>query len=412
MGGRLPVRALTLAAAPFGVGLLTLVALEAFGGMAVTARGSYVSVILGLALVASVAGLALPRLGAIVGSLVRSMVVTVLVAMGLTAAAITLSMAVTFLPPPELRILFILFLYGAVLGVVLELSVAHALTGDLRRLHQAVRRIAGGDYSARAQIDRLDEVGEAALVIDRMAQRLDEMDRERAHAHSSREAFLTAVGHDLRTPLAALRAGVEALEDGLAPDPERYLAAMRRDLEALAALVDDLFLLARLEGGHLTFPRAPVDLAELADEAVEALSPVARQRDIRVRLETSGHVYTVGGSQELSRTVRNLLDNAIRHSPSASEVVVQVAESDGPVVRIIDQGPGFPDDGRESLFDGLTRAAASASDGRTAGGTGLGLAIAKRLVEAHDGRIWIEPGPGGRISFRVPTYRGEVSDGH
>lgn len=399
MGYRLPLRTLTLAVAPFAVGFVALMALEAFGGV-MPQRGPYIPVIFGLALVTSLASLTLPRLGARSGSLSRAVILAATAAMAVTGTAITLSSAVMVLPPLELRVLLILFVFGAGLGVTLELAVAGQLSKDLRRLQRAIRLIAAGDFSARADLDRTDEVGEAARVIDQMAHRLDEVDRERTDAQSSRQAFLTAVGHDLRTPLAALRAAVEALEDGLAPEPQRFYAAMRHDVDALTGLVDDLFLLARLEGGRLTFARVRVDLAELADEAVEALSPVARQRDVRVRLVTTGHVSTVGGPAELSRAVRNLLDNAIRHSPPAGEVLVEVTATDGSQVRVIDQGSGFPDTGRDRLFDGFIRL--SETGGRTTGGAGLGLAIAKRLVEAHSGRIWIEPGPGGRVGFRIP----------
>ncbi len=387
-----------LAVAPAGVGLAALLALD-FSGVLVE-RSLYVPVILGSAAAASVAGVAVSRFSARAASLRASTALATLTAMGITGAAITLAMAVMLLPPPDLRVLVIIFLFSAGLGVILELTVARALSEDIVVLRNTVKRVAGGDYGARSRLDRLDEVGEAARMIDRLAEQLDEVELERAHSHSSRQAFLTAVGHDLRTPLAALRASVEALEDGLAPDTQRYYTAMHHDLDALAGLVDDLFLLARLESGRLSFPRVTVDLAELTDEAVEALTPMARRRNVRIRLETTGQVYTVGGPAELSRTVRNLLDNAIRHSPPASEVVVQVTGSDDPLVRVIDQGPGFPEEASARLIDGFARM--SETDRPTADGAGLGLEIARRLVEAHQGRVWIEPGPGGRICFSVP----------
>ena len=387
-----------LAVAPAGVGLAALFALD-FSGVLVE-RSLYVPVILGSAAVASVAGVAVSRFSARAASLRASTALATLTAMGITGAAITLAMAVMLLPPPDLRVLVIIFLFSAGLGVILELTVARALSEDIVVLRNTVKRVAGGDYGARSRLDRLDEVGEAARMIDRLAEQLNDVELERAQSHSSRQAFLTAVGHDLRTPLAALRASVEALEDGLAPDTQRYYTAMHHDLDALAGLVDDLFLLARLESGRLSFTRVTVDLAELTDEAVEALTPMARRRNVRIRLETTGQVYTVGGPAELSRTVRNLLDNAIRHSPPASEVVVQVTGSDDPLVRVIDQGPGFPAEASSRLLDGFARM--SETDGPTADGAGLGLDIARRLVEAHQGRIWIEPGPGGRICFSVP----------
>ncbi len=401
MGHRVPLRALTLAAAPFLAGSVAFVVLGSFPSTSADGRAPLGLIIFGLCAATSAAGLLLSRLTAYSGSLRRTVLIVALAAMAVTGASITVSSATMLLPAPELLVLVILFLFGAALGVILEWTVAHSLSDDLRRLRRAAAGIAQGDYRSRVGIDRSDEIGEAAAVIDGMGARLAAMEDERAQAQESRRAFLSAVGHDLRTPLAALRAAVEALEDGLVPGPHRYYSAMRHDLDAMTALVDDLFLLARIESGHLRFTPVAVDLAELADEAVEALAPVARQRGIGVRLVTPGKVHTMGGPALLSRALRNLLDNAIRHTPPASEVVVEVHEADGALVRVVDQGPGFPDDLRERLFDGYTRV--DGAEGRTAGGTGLGLTIAQRLIEAHRGRIWIEPGPGGRVSFRVPS---------
>lgn len=400
MGRRVPLRTLILAAAPLVLGILALVAFGTVAGASAQQREVW-PIIIGLAIVTSVLGIALPRAGARSGSISRSILLVGVAAMLVTGAAITLSTAVMLLPPPEVRVLVILLLYGAGLGIILELMLGERLIADLRRLHRTVRRLEGGDYGARAELNRTDELGDASRVIDSMATRLGAMERERAEQMASREAFLTAVGHDLRTPLAAMRAAVEALEDGLAPDPSRYHAAMKRDVDAMAGLVDDLFTLARLESGALDFQRVAVDLAELSDEQIEALTPVARARGVRVRLETPGEVYTVGGPSELSRAVRNLLDNAIRHAPPSTEVLVQVTDDGGPLVRVIDDGPGIPEEMRDNPFGGYMRH--TEADGRTAGGAGLGLQIARRLVEAHGGRIWIEPGSGGRVCFQLPA---------
>jgi len=177
---------------------------------------------------------------------------------------------------------------------------------------------------------------------------------------------------------------------------------MRGDIEAIRRLTDDLFLLARIEAGSLDFERVPADLAELADEAVEALTPVAVQKSVRLRVAMDGSTMAEVGISEISRAIRNLLDNAIRHTPRGSEVVIELAQQDGGVViRITDGGDGFTDDLRDAIFG--TPARAISSQGRTHGGAGLGLTIARGLVEAHAGRIWAEDGPGGRVAMWIPA---------
>jgi signal transduction histidine kinase len=394
----------TLAAAPLIVGLVAFVALLTVGGADIAAAAVPLgTVVFGLAAASSVGVLVLPRLSVRSSSLRRTVLAAGITAMIITGVAVTVSSAAVMLEPLQLSVLVLIFLFGASLGVILEFSLARSLSDDLQRLGATARRIGRGDYAARAEVDRSDEIGEAGRVIDRMALELQTVEGERAVAQASRQAFLAAVGHDLRTPLAAMRAAAEALEDGLAPEPARYYAAMRHDLDALTGLVDDLFLLARLEGGALRFSRVTVDVSELSDEAVEAQEPIARLKGVRVRLDTSGHVYASGGPAELSRTLRNLLDNAIRHAPPGSEVIVRVRDEAGPMVCVIDRGPGFPAEMRDREFEGYVRGSAPA--GRTAGGTGLGLTISKRLIEAHAGQIWIEPGPGATVCFQLPPRR-------
>jgi len=217
MGRRVPLRALTLAAAPLVVGLLTLVALQTVGGSDISATAPLGIVVLGLAAASTIGVLVLPRMSAHSRSLRRTVLAAGVTAMFITGVAITASSAAVMLEPLQLSVLVIIFLFGASLGVILEFSLARSLSADLQRLGTAARSIARGDYAAQAELDRLDEIGEAGRVIDRMAVELQAMERERADAQTSRQAFLAAVGHDLRTPLAALRAAAEALRTGWRP---------------------------------------------------------------------------------------------------------------------------------------------------------------------------------------------------
>lgn len=388
-------------AAPLAIGLLAVVAFELVVRPAPPVLAQTATVFFGLSALTALAGVLLPRATARLDSLVRVVLVVAVAAMTATAVTVGVSAGFFMLSASQLSTLAVLLAFGIGLGLVLEGAVAQSLARDVRRLRATASRLAAGDRDARARLDRRDEVGQAARALDSMAEQLAVMEEERARSNRARQAFLAGVGHDLRTPLAALRAAVEALEDGLAPDPARYFAAMHHNLAALRSLVEDLFLLARIEAGF-DFRRSAVDLAEVADEAVEALSPTARERRVTLRLRAEGPVVAVGGSPELSRAVRNLLDNAIRCAPAGSEVVVEVSSSsDGPLLRVLDEGDGFTADLRAVLAGEYARDAPV--EGRTAGGTGLGLVIAKGLVEAHGGNIWAEPGPGGRIAFRLPA---------
>lgn len=213
--------------------------------------------------------------------------------------------------------------------------------------------------------------------------------------------MLSAISHDLRTPLAALRASVEAIRDGVAPDPDLYMSGMERQITALAALVDDLQLHSRLVSGTIELRRTRLDLTELADEAMETLRPLALTRQVELTLQADDRVLVDADGPQLARVIRNLLENAIRHSPNSSTVQVAVAAS-GHVatLRVIDCGDGFPDDFRDRAFEPFERAD-PARDTRT-GTAGLGLSIARGIVTAHGGAIDIADGPGGAVEVSLP----------
>jgi signal transduction histidine kinase len=243
-------------------------------------------------------------------------------------------------------------------------------------------------------VTRNDELGRAAAALDETIATLEASEIERRN-------LLSAIGHDLRTPMGSMQAAVEALQDGVAPDPQAYLRGLSLDLEHLRHLIDDLFLLARIESGRLELSPVGVDMAELADEAVEAVTPAAAIRRVALAVDSPGHVAVQGDPAALGRVLRNLLANAIRHSPESGEVRLVLSRNGSEAITtVVDEGPGFPTEMGDSVFERFVRA--DDSRNRESGGTGLGLAIAKGIVEAHGGTITIDPGPGGRVRFSVP----------
>jgi signal transduction histidine kinase len=324
-------------------------------------------------------------------------------AMGVSAFAVLAVAVPMFLSTHDLRLVLVALGFGVVSGLVLAWSVTGTLLADLRAIGVTARSAAGGSRDARTGVERRDEVGDVARSLDDLIERLDAAERQRERTEAARREFLGATSHDLRTPLTALRAAIEALQDGVVEDPDRYLRAMQRDVEYLGTLVDDLWVLAQIELGALDLLIEPLDLAELADEAAEAMGPMARRRDVRIRLRATGPVPLMGGQRELGRVLRNLLDNAVRHSPQGSVVTVEVLAAPEPQVHVIDAGPGFPDGFGERAFEAFSRAdRARARDGN---GAGLGLAIARGFVQAHGGTIRIDEGPGGHVVVRLPASR-------
>jgi len=232
-------------------------------------------------------------------------------------------------------------------------------------------------------------------MFDLMVDRLAAVEQERS-------LMLSSISHDLRTPLTALRAAVEAIRDGVAADPDQYLSGMERQVRALSALVDDLQLHSRLVSGTMELQRIRLDLRELADEAMETLRPIAEVRNIALLLEARGRVLVEADGSQLARVIRNLLENAIRHAPDDSVVLVQIDAQDHlATMRVVDQGPGFPSEFRDRAFEPFTRA--DPARDTTTGTAGLGLSIARGIVTAHGGSIGVIDGPGGVVEIALPV---------
>ena len=298
-------------------------------------------------------------------------------------------------------------------AVLLAVAMVRPLVGDVEALGATAERVESGDLTVRSGIGRRDELGHAARAIDQMLARLDELERERDGIEKERRALLSNIGHDLRSPLAALQAAVESLVDGVTPDPPRYLRSMEHDIAALNALVDDVFLLGRLEAGRYGVPRITFDLRATLDDAVESLVPTAAAKGVELCVEGPSEAGSRGSPDGVARVVRNLTDNAVRHAPENSTVMVQLRAEDAapPVavgsstrwlVEVIDAGSGFPEAFRSRAFEVSTRA--DDARRRSDGGAGLGLAIARGLVMAHGGSIWIPEGDGGRVCFTLPRF--------
>ncbi|VAW06258.1 hypothetical protein MNBD_ACTINO02-842, partial [hydrothermal vent metagenome] len=320
---------------------------------------------------------------------------------GIVVAAAAATAKLMFIAVHDLQLLIVVLTFGLALGLILAVTLVRPLTEDLRRLEQAARRVGRGDLGTSTGVIRPDELGQTASAFDAMVAELATVDRERRNLERERQEFLAAIGHDLRTPLAALQAAVEALEDGVAADPARYLRSMRCDVDALRHLVEDLFTLSTIEAGRYAITLHSTDLGELIDETIDALHPTASSAGVTLSAPNAATLRISADDDALRRVLRNLVQNAIRYAGENGTVTVEAYVVGATVcVAVCDSGPGFPDDFVGRAFDSFSMV--DTSRRRESGGAGLGLAIARGLIEGHGGTIEAFPGPGGRVEFRLP----------
>jgi signal transduction histidine kinase len=223
-------------------------------------------------------------------------------------------------------------------------------------------------------------------------------------AERMRRDLIAAVSHDLRTPITSLRLLTEAIADDVvdAETKRSYLGQMSTHLNAMSALIDDLFELSRLEAGDIAWSLEQVRLEELVGETVDAMRVQADARHVQVRVELPPGLRPAHGDPEkLQRVLFNLIQNAIRHTPADGSVVVRAQPAgDAVEIEVSDTGDGIAATDRERVFEPFFRGGAQAA--RPSNGAGLGLAISRAIVEAHGGRIWIvDEAPGTRVRVRL-----------
>jgi signal transduction histidine kinase len=212
------------------------------------------------------------------------------------------------------------------------------------------------------------------------------------------------IAHELGTPLAILQANLEGMLDGVMETTAERLAALHTQVQLLARLVNDLRDLSLAQAGRLVLDRRPADLAILVAEAATVVLPYATERGVAVESRVAGPVLLNVDRDRMLQVLHNLLDNAIRHTPSDGKVVVGLEPGQGQVhLWVQDSGPGIPPEEVDRIFDRFYRL--DPARARSRGGTGLGLAIVKSLVEAHGGRVWAtsQPGRGSRFVIALPA---------
>lgn len=332
---------------------------------------------------------------------------TCLLAVGLGTATAAQQM---FISSHDLRSLVVVLVAAGTVSVVIAIGLGIRVGRDAAKLEAAARRVQSNRVFHNVDRPQTRELASVAAELESMLARIEEgMARERG-LDASRRELIAWVSHDLRTPLSGIRAMAEALEDEVASDPEtiaRYHKAIRIEVDRLSGLVDDLFELSRINAGALRLQMDRVSLEDLVSDTIAAAAGVARAKGVRLE----GRVATAPPQLELSahemtRVFRNLVENAIRHTPSDGTVSVEVgADDEQAFIAVSDTCGGIPDVDIDRVFDVAFRGEAARTPGGD-GGAGLGLAIAKGIVEAHRGCIEVHNREDGCcFTVRLPLVR-------
>ncbi|WP_405734154.1 HAMP domain-containing histidine kinase [Streptomyces sp. NBC_00028] len=336
-------------------------------------------------------------------SLTASM--AVVAAVGVVAMlAGTLAVAwAMFLSPHDLTVVTTVVAMAAVVSLATALLLGRWVVARSRELAVAARSFGDGGNFAAPEVPATAELESLSRELAATSAKLAESrERERA-LETSRRELVAWISHDLRTPLAGLRAMSEALEDGVAADPDRYLRQIRTEVERLNDMVGDLFELSRIHAGTLPLSYTRVSLYDLVGDALAGADPLARELGVRLEGGRVEPVPVEVDGKEMSRVLGNLLVNAIRRTPADGTVAVAAERGpDGAVVLSVTDGcGGIPEEDLPRVFDTGWRG----SHARTPpAGAGLGLAIVRGIVEAHQGQATVRNIPGGcRFEVVLPA---------
>jgi len=275
------------------------------------------------------------------------------------------------------------------------------ITRPVQQLAAAAEQIAAGAYGTSVPASRLGaEFARLDAAFNRMAATLQRTERRRRE-------LLADLAHELRTPIATLDSFLEGVEDGVLPASRETWHTMRDQTSRLRRLVEDVGTVSQAEERRLDLSAAPLDLADLATEAVRSAVPGFHDKGVALALRTAAPPTLTGDHDRLRQVLDNLLANALRHTPPGGHVEVSLASRRGSVqLTVADDGDGIPAEHLPHVFERFYRA--DPARGRATGGSGIGLTIARALVQAHGGDIRADsagPGRGTRFVVTLPTER-------
>ncbi|MGH3276516.1 MAG: sensor histidine kinase [Streptosporangiaceae bacterium] len=367
--------------------------------------------VVGIAVIVTSAGLLAVRLLA-ARSVATILTVIAAVTVLATLAGVVVIATEMFISAADRDVVTAVVVIGGVAGFAVALLVGRRVSRSSRLLLSAVQEVGrSGAYAAPRAVLPAELAGLSdglALAHHRLAQARE---RERA-LEASRRELVAWVSHDLRTPLAGLRAMAEALEDGVVTDSvtvSRYHSQIREETDRLTLMIDDLFELSRIHAGALRLVKREVGLGDLIGEALTSAEPLARAKGVRLSGTMTASPPVLVDAAEVGRALRNLIINAIRHTPADGCVQVAGDEGDGMArVSVSDSCGGIPAEHLPRVFEVAFRGEPARTPGPDEG-AGLGLSIARGIIEAHSGAIAVRnTGPGCQFTICLPLAASTV----
>jgi len=330
-----------------------------------------------------------------------------IMASGLDFFNVWVTARLMFASQHNLLLATVLLIFAGGIAVVLGYFFSSAITGRIRALQHAAEQMQAGHLDVRLSVRGNDELAALSLTFNQTAARLQDAAKKQRELDALRRDLIAWAGHDLQTPLASVRAILEALADEVVDDPitiQRYLRTAQRDIRNLSLLIDDLFQMAQLDAGGLPLSREKASLSDLISDTLESFSELAVRQQVALSGEVADGVDPLFiDVQRVGRVLNNLVGNALRHTPPGGTVSVRALPAlQGVRVEVRDSGEGIPAEDLPNVFERFYRGEKSRS--RATGGSGLGLAIARGIVDAHGGQIGVEskPGDGALFYFTLP----------
>ena len=347
------------------------------------------------------------------GSLVTQLIVVAFATVASVVSGTAAVASLMYLSTHDLTVFYSVVVVAGIVSLVMAAVLGRSLVRDNQYFRDAAVSIGRGESVTSPDRHTSTEFASLAGELAATADRLTESREREKRIETSRREIVAWISHDLRTPLAGIRAMAEALEDGMAPDPQRYYVQIRGQVDRLSGMVDDLFELSKIHSGALQLTFERVALYDLISDTIADLAPVALAKSLDLRFEGERGLSLQADARELARAVGNLVMNAIQHSPAGSAIVVSATRHvDGrAVISVVDAAGGIPEQDLPRVFEAGWRA----SEPRTAsawgtgtgrsGGAGLGLAIVEGIVRAHAGQVTVTNVHNGcRFELLLPQH--------